>query len=225
MSNTIKNDKICLEQLLNSLSPVTTDTGQDAVATAVDNNAAAPIESEPIFTFDTKAEMKAMKKKARKTIQLMAEHILPDELLGEEYIQNKIDQDVETLADLYWQVRSNTLMQNALLETVSRGNTMPRNFEVFAGLTEKISNINKQIQVTEATMRKTYLDLKFEIRDKEAEVMQFGGSLKGKDDNKQLPEHNSNIITGGGKLAELLMYKKMKEMEMAQDAQIIVDEQ
>lgn len=100
MSNTIKNDKICLEQLLNSIAPVN-DTAQDAIQAAVDNNANITVEPEPIFTFDTKSELKAMKKKARRTIQLMAEHILPKELLNEEYIQNKIDQDVETLSDLY----------------------------------------------------------------------------------------------------------------------------
>jgi len=210
MSNTIKSDKIALEQLLNSISPAKQDTAQDNVKTVVDNNggAAALENPEPIFTFDVKAEKKALTKRAKRTVMLMAEHALPQNLMEESYVQNKIEQDIETLSDLYWQVKSNSLMQNALLDVVSRGNTMPRNFEVFTQLTEKISALNKQIQVTEATMRKTYLDLKFEIRDKENETGIYNTNQL-PDGNKE-PGDNHNVITGGGKLSELLMYKKMQ---------------
>ena len=85
---------------------------------------------------------------------------------------------------------------------------MPRNFEVFTQLTEKISALNKQIQVTEATMRKTYLDLKFEIRDKENETGIYSSNQI--TDGGEKSGDNHNIITGGGKLSELLMYKKMQ---------------
>jgi len=218
---TIKDDKICLEQLLNTLSPVKQDSVQDNISSIVDNTGNTALEPEPIFTFDAKSEMKAMKKKARKTIQLMVEHVLPKHLLNEEYIINKMDQDVDTLADLYWQVRSNTLMQNALLETVGKGNTMPRNFEVFAGLTEKISALNKQIQVAEATLRKTYIDLKLEIYDKANEEEQPVLGISG-GNYQQIEDPNHNIVTGTSKLIELLQYKKMKELQASQNQ---IDEQ
>lgn len=54
---------------------------------------------------------------------------------------------------------------------------MPRYFEVFGQLTEKISALNKQVVGTEQTIRKTYLDLKFEIRDKKEEEMNTSGNL------------------------------------------------
>ena len=86
---------------------------------------------------------------------------------------------------------------------------------MYTQLTDKISALSKQIQVTEATMRKTYLDLKLEIRDKQAEERQ---NLDGPAGAKQIQGgNNHNVITGGGKLAELLMYKRMKTLEAAQD--------
>ena len=215
MSNTIKSDKIALEQLLNSISPATPGERGDGVTGAVDSSGGAPVEPEQIIIFDRAGEQKAARKRARNTVKLMAQHALPQPLLDEEYVQNKMEQDTATLADLDWQVKSNSLVQNALLDVIARGNTAPRNFEVYTQLTDKISALSKQIQVTEATMRKTYLDLKLEIRDKQAEERQ---NLDGPAGAKQIQgRSNHNVITGGGKLAELLMYKRMKTLEAAQD--------
>ncbi len=63
-------------------------------------------------------------------------------------------------------------------------------------------------------MRKTYLDLKLEIRDKQAEERQ---NLDGPVETQLQGGKSHNVITGGGKLAELLMYKRMKTLEAAQD--------
>lgn len=213
----IKDDKKCLEQLLNTVSPVKPDgTVANGIDSIIDKTDSVMLEPEPIFTFNAKSEMKAMKARARKTIKLMASHILPEDLLKEEYVVNKMEQDVNTLADLYWQVRSNTLMQNALLEVVGKGNTMPRNFEVFASLTEKISSLNKQIQMTETTLRKTYLDLKLEIYDKANEEQRQNNLIpdfQGEQVQMLAAEPNHNVVTGTSKLIELMQAKKTLEMK------------
>ena len=216
---TIKQDRKDLEMLLNGVDPVadmspvltTTPHGKPQAAqqviqppkvqATVDNTTDTSFAVEKLFDFDYESLKKSLRKKARKTVVNIAKHILQEELLEEEYIKDKIEQDVDTFTDLYMQVESNNIMQRSILDTVSRGNTMPRMYEVFAQLTDKIQAVNKQIVATEQQVRKTYLDLKFEIKDKESEMMD-------QNQQKQLttashPEDQSKIITSSTQLIQM----------------------
>ena len=103
-------------------------------------------------------------------------HVIHENMVDDEYVQDKIEQDIETLTELYMQVKLNTVMQRANVEMTARGNYTARSTEVFGQLTDKIQSINKQIFDTEQRIRKTYLDLKFEIRDKQGEDFALLGS-------------------------------------------------
>ena len=113
-----------------------------------------------------------VRKKARKSVMNIVKHIIPDDIIDEDYIQDKLEQDIETLTALYMQLELNTIMQRSQVDLVCSGNTMPRMYEVFGQMTDKIQSINKQIIDTEQRIRKTYVDLKFEVRDKQSE--EFG---------------------------------------------------
>lgn len=182
---TIKEDRKDLEMLLNGISAttqvpgisqqrstvsITPPNGAQGPASVVDNTREADFGVEKLFDFDYDSLRKGTRKKCRKTVLNIVNHILPDDLIQEEYIQDKVEQDIDTLTDLYVQVEVNVLMQRSIVTAVSRGNAIPRNYEVFGQLTDKIQSINKQILNTEQTIRKTYIDLKFEIRDKENEM-------------------------------------------------------
>ena len=225
--STIKQDRKDLEALLNGISPIqssptTQPTAQDPVgqpvaATVVDTTADTPLAAEKIFDFDIDAVRKGLRKKARKTVLNIVKHILPDDMIEEEYVQDKIEQDIETLTDLYMQAESNKIMQGSIINSVSRGNNMPRMYEVFGQLTDKISGINKQIISTEQTIRKTYVDLKFEIRDKIAEDI-------GNNDNNQLAssstkqlENNSVIVTSSKDLNNLAKKRHREALENAKE--------
>ena len=188
--STIKQDRKDLEMLLNGITPIegTSPSPAPSQSTLVQgpapqpqqsviDNAGSEIGVEKVFEFNYESIRKGLRKKARKTVLNIANHILTEDMVEEDYVQDKIEQDIETLTDLYMQVETNTLMQQALVSTVSKGNLMPRYFEVFGQLTEKISALNKQVVGTEQTIRKTYLDLKFEIRDKKEEEMNTSGNL------------------------------------------------
>lgn len=225
--STIKQDRKDLEALLNGISPIQSSpttqptaqapVGQSAVATVVDTTADTPLAAEKIFDFDIDAVRKGLRKKARKTVLNIVKHILPDDMIEEEYVQDKIEQDIETLTDLYMQAESNKIMQGSIINSVSRGNNMPRMYEVFGQLTDKISGINKQIISTEQTIRKTYVDLKFEIRDKIAEDI-------GNNDNNQLTssstkqlENNSVIVTSSKDLNNLAKKRHREALENAKE--------
>ena len=225
--STIKQDRKDLEALLNGISPIQSSpttqptaqapVGQSAADTVVDTTADTPLAAEKIFDFDIDAVRKGLRKKARKTVLNIVKHILPDDMIEEEYVQDKIEQDIETLTDLYMQAESNKIMQGSIINSVSRGNNMPRMYEVFGQLTDKISGINKQIISTEQTIRKTYVDLKFEIRDKIAEDI-------GNNDNNQLAssstkqlENNSVIVTSSKDLNNLAKKRHREALENAKE--------
>lgn len=225
---TIKQDRKDLEALLNGVAPIATSftggtpninptspapqpaSNVNNVNTVVDNTAGTTLEPERLFEFDYDSMRKSLRKKARKTIQNLTKHILTDQMLESEYVKDKIEQDIESLTDLYMQVESNNIMQRSILDTVSRGNTMPRMYEVFGQLTDKIQAINKQILATEAQIRKTYIDLKFEIKDKETELIEMAQ----KDPNvlTTSQQSNQNIVTSSKQLIEMAKKKHMEKL-------------
>ena len=177
---TIKTDRVDFEKLLNGLDPVpgqspiqnisTTQQVQQTSPTSsvIDNSGAAMMEVK-MFEFDYDGTRKGLRKKARKTVLNIVKHIVPTDIIEEDYIQDKIEQDIETITALYMQVETNTVMQRSLMDSIAKGNCAPRMYEVFGQMTDKIQSINKQIVDTEQRLRKTYLDLKFETRDKQSE--------------------------------------------------------
>jgi len=175
---TIKSDRKDFEQLLNGLDPIHTPSPvQDPQPsekapkpTPVDNTSAAETMKVKMFDYDYDLNKKILRKKARKTILGAVKHIMSDDLLEYEYVKDKIEQDIDTLTSLYVQLDSNMTMQRSIMENVNSGNSAPRMYEVFAQLTDKIQAITKQIFESEQRIRKTYIDLKFEIRDKEGEA-------------------------------------------------------
>lgn len=176
--STIKQDRKDFEMLLNGIVPVTDSSNsvlnpqpaQNTSPNCVDNANPAGFAPEKMFEFDYDSTKKMLRKKARKSLNNILKHILPDSLLEEEYIKDKMEQDIDTMSDLYMQLEITNVMQRSLVDNVSRGNTAPRNYEVFGQLSEKIQALNKQIVTTEQTIRKTYIDLKLEIRDRESDA-------------------------------------------------------
>lgn len=174
-----------------------------------------------LFEFDIDAIRKGLRKRARKTVMNMAKHILPEEMMEREYIQDKIEQDIETLADLYVQVECNKTMQASLIDAVSRGNGGPRSYEVFGQLTDKIAGLNKQALATEQTIRKTYIDLKFEIRDKDTEAgFNPAVALTAAPQTAAIPD-NSVVITSSKDLNNLAKQKHREMLERAEKAKSV----
>ena len=228
--STIKQDRKDLEMLLNGISPIettqSTNVQQPAPQPVASNSASVVIDNsgpemgvERAFEFNHESIRKGVRKKARKTVLNIVNHILTEDLINEDYVQDKVEQDIETLTALYMQVETNTLMQNALVDAVSKGNLMPRYFEVFGQLTEKISGLNKQIVTTEQTLRKTYLDLKFEIRDKHEDELNYNSQ-------NSLPlssskQDNDLLITSSIDLINRAKQKHKEALEQAKETTYI----
>lgn len=181
----IKNDRVDFEKLLNGVDPVgpvadnaagstspsnaVKSVGQEQTAAVVDNASSADLMETKLFEFNYDEERKIIKRRCRKTVTYIMEHIMPEDMRNEPYVQNKVEQDTETLTGLYMQTRLNEVMQRSMVEQTSRGMYSARNNEVFGQLSTKIQEINKQIVDTEQKLRKTYVDLKFEIQESREE--------------------------------------------------------
>ena len=114
--STIKQDRKDLEALLNGISPIqpTSSPGQSQLSTqqpVAQSTQAAVVDSTAdtnintlqdvlMFDFSDDSLRKGLRKRARKTILNIVNHILPEDMTKEDYIQDKIEQDIETLTDL-----------------------------------------------------------------------------------------------------------------------------
>lgn len=225
--STIKTERKILEQLLNGVTNTEQFLNNDnksnntsptsnipdkiiSVNSVIDNTADTDISVTKVFEYDYENQKKIIKKKARRTLNNIVKHVLSEDMLQNEYVKDKIEQDIDTLTDLYMQSETNNVMQKSIIDTVAHGNIMPRYYEVFANLSDKIQAINKQIITTETAIRKTYIDIKFEIHNKEAdeaEAKMFNQNAL--PEQKQIPiKQNNDIIFSSSKdLIELAKNK------------------
>ncbi len=127
------------------------------------------IEAEPLFTFNKEEELKKIRKKCRNTIKEIARAVLPADILKTTAMQDKIETDAMSMVGLQWQIRLTEIMQDAITDSISKGNMSPRMIEVFTQLTDKISQLSKQALTTEVQMRKNYLDFKTDMIEKRQE--------------------------------------------------------
>lgn len=210
--STIKSDRKDFEMLLNGLAPIDTSVSpvsQPTIAPTPANcidtsNDGFNVEKQ--FEFDYEGIKKILRKKARKTLNNIVRHIIPDNMLEDEYVKDKMEQDIDTLSGLYYQLELNTVMQRSIVENVSRGNTMPRMYEVFTGMTDRMEAINKQIVSTEQQIRRTYLDLKIEIRERENENISAQSPQKALETG-----NNGNLIVNSSKQLIDMAKKRHKE--------------
>ena len=164
---TLKEERKDLQNLLNATTGVNLTPQNDN--TQPQSSPIEEIEAEPLFEFDWDAENKKIRKRARQTIKKIVELVVPKEIQGVSYIEDKMEQDEITLTALYTQQRAAEVMQRSIVESTAKGNNAPRMYEVFGQLSEKIMSINKQIIATETQLRKTYIDLKSDYREKQAD--------------------------------------------------------
>lgn len=221
---TISKEKNELEALIYGVVPEakqsknsktsSTKTNEDVVDKDSDD-----LEPEPIFSFDYENDMKGFRKRAYKTVWTMARHIIPEDILTEDYVKNKIEQDVDTLSELYWTRKSNTDIKLSIMDGISKGNTAPRMYDAYKSINDSIADNNKQIIMTEENLRKTYTDLKYEIQCRRAEKetksdtkVIAGGKVSGGIIGQGNKEEQEGItITGTKGIIDMMKQQKKEE--------------
>ena len=195
----------------------------DQAAENLNENVPSPnqtpeLQSEPSFEIDYEKIQKDCDKQAKKMIKNATGLMMNDEIVKtNQYLKNKMDVDVLSLADMLYQLQTNKLMQKALMEEVRHGAMQARMFEVFGQLTKTINEINKQLLQTVEAIKSTYRDLRDDIRQNSEELKALGTGDSG------LMRNSKGLVTMGSK--ELINQTKRLKLERYKEDNNIEDAQ
>jgi hypothetical protein len=122
--------------------------------------------------------------------------ILPlDMIENNEYLKNKLEVDVISLASMIYQLRTNEVMQKALIDQVNLGMVNAMMFRVFAEMSKTIGELNKQLIQTVEAIKETYKTFREDVKEKRTEAL--GPSTQGP--TGMLTAHDGSVVTRGTK--------------------------
>lgn len=170
------------------------------------------LQPEPVFEFDYDKQMKVARKAARKSIVKIVKSVVPESFADSDYIKEKIDEDADQLGKLYYQQLTIETMQKANMEAVSKGNLSPRMFEVFTQLSKNHSDIAKQITEHQIVLRKTYIDIVFDMKRKLEEEQQTQVGIKTIEGPKNVGPAELNTFTSTKELISKMHDLKKKKI-------------
>ena len=122
--------------------------------------------------------------------------IIPQDMIeNNSYLQNKLEVDVISLASMIYQLRTNEVMQKALIDQVNLGMVNARMFEVFSGMSKTIGELNKQLIQTVEAIKETYKTFREDVKEKRTEAL--GPSSQGP--TGMLTTGDGSVVTRGTK--------------------------
>jgi hypothetical protein len=149
--------------------------------------------------------------------------IIPEDMIeNNQYLQNKLEVDVISLASMIYQLRTNEVMQKALIDQINLGMVNARMFEVFAGMSKTVGELNKQLIQTVEAIKETYKTFREDVKEKRTEAIGPGTQVNG-----MLTTGDGSVVTRGTK--ELINnVKRIKKEENGNgtyidDAELIPD--
>jgi len=148
--------------------------------------------------------------------------MIPEDMIeNNQYLQNKLEVDIMSLAGMIYQLRTNEVMQKALIDQVNLGMVNARMFEVFAGMSKTIGELNKQLIQTVEAIKETYRAFREDVKEKRTEAIGPGTRING-----MLTTGDGSVVTRGTK--ELINnVKRIKQengnKEFIDEAELIPD--
>lgn len=180
------------------------------------------LQPEPIMNVDFDELKNRCEVEARIMITNAIAFILPADMIeNNEYLQNKLEVDVISLAGMIYQLRTNEVMQKALIDQVNAGAVNPRMFEVFGNLSKIIGDLNKQLLQTTEAIKETYKTFKADVREQRTEALGPQQNVSG-----MITTGDGGVVTRGTK--ELINQVKLikngnRNSEYIDDAKLIPD--
>ena len=170
---------------------------------------------EPVFELNYKSTQKQCIKKAKQQLEIIVKEVVPSVLQNSSMIIDKINQDAEQLGQLYYQAICSDKILQACMETIARGETQARLFEVYSKLSSQQENLSSKITETQNQMRKyfidTYLDL--QQKDDQDEVLTNNSAPQAlAAPEEESPSFKENVIVGTENTAKLIAQKKKQAM-------------
>lgn len=130
------------------------------------------LQPEPIMNVDFDDLKERCEKEARLMIKNAISFMIPVDMISEnKYLKDKFKVDVMSLAGMIYQLRSNEIMQKALMDQINHGLTHPRYWEVYTGMSKTIGELNKQLIQTTEALKETYRSFKEDAKEKKTEAL------------------------------------------------------
>lgn len=147
------------------------------------------------------------------------EFIIPTDMIeNNKYLQNKLQVDIISLAGMIYQLRTNEVMQKALIDQINLGMVNARMFEVFAGMTKTIGELNKQLIQTVEAIKQTYKGFVEDVKEKRTESI----SVSSNSSSGMLTTGEGGVVTRGTK--ELINNVKKIKRQNIENSEEYIDE-
>ena len=105
-----------------------------------------------------------------------------------------LEVDIISLAGMIYQLRTNQVMQKALIDQLNLGMVNARMFEVFSLMSKTIGELNKQLIQTVEAIKETYKTFREDVKEKRTEAIGQGSSVNG-----MLTTGDGSVVTRGTK--------------------------
>lgn len=211
----IKDERKELEKML--------DNSKNEINDSVPTEEIPGLHAEPVTDVNFDELREKCEVEARIMLNNAIAFIIPQDMIeNNEYLKNKLDVDVISLSGMIYQLRTNEVMQKALIDQINLGMVNARMFEVFTGMSKAVGELNKQLIQTVEAIKETYKTFRDEVKEKRTEAL--GPSTNSS--NGLLTTGEGHVVTRGTK--ELINnVKRIKRQsineEFIDDAQLIPD--
>ena len=188
------------------------DSSPSELSKNVPNEEIPGLHAEPVTNCNFDELKETCEAEAEIMIKNAIAFMIPLEMIeGNEYLKNKMQVDIISLAGMIYQLRTNEVMQKALIDQVNLGMVNARMFEVFTGMSKTIGELNKQLIQTVEAIKETYRSFKNDVKEKRTEAI--GPATTGP--TGMLTAGDGSVVTRGTK--ELINnVKKIKNLSNQQ---------
>jgi len=201
----VKEERKSLEKMI--------ETSPDSISKNVATPTDIPeIQSDPRIKEDLTELTAKCETEARIMITNAIAFMIPIDMVeNNDYLKNKLEVDIMSLSGMIYQLRINQIVQKTLTEEISTGVTQARMFEVFAGMSKTIGELNKQLIQTVEAIKETYRAFREDVKEKRTETLGPSNQING-----MLTAHDGSVVTRGTK--ELINNVKRIKQQSGNDA-------
>ena len=124
-------------------------------------------EPDPIFEINYGDELTQSRNEAFQTVGFIIKSVIPERYQDNDMILNQQKLDAIQMGNLYYQQKINNIALQTAMDTLAKGDTQPRMFEVIDKLQKRAADITDQIIQMQNQFRKYYIDCYLDLESKE----------------------------------------------------------
>lgn len=150
-------------------------------------------EPDPIFEINYGDEQTKAQNEAFQTVGFIIKAVIPERYQLSEMILNQQKLDAIQMGNLYYQQKMNNIALQTAMDTLAKGDTQPRMFEVIDKLQKRAADITDQIIQMQNQFRKYYIDCYLDLESKEKYDSDDLGLPAGTRPQRFIPQQDTSV--------------------------------